>query len=50
MVGACLIKAIENVLQENATKEILQAWGKAYQEIADYYIQVEEKMYALKTE
>ncbi|WP_104746036.1 globin domain-containing protein [Helicobacter bilis] len=50
IVGACLIKAIENVLQENATKEILQAWEKAYQEIANYYIQVEEKMYVLKTE
>ncbi|GAB0172858.1 MAG: globin domain-containing protein [Helicobacter trogontum] len=48
IVGECLIKALKNVLQENATDEILQAWEKAYQEIANYYIEVEEKMYNLQ--
>lgn len=45
IVGACLLKAIKNVLQENATPEIMQAWEKAYNEIANFYISVEEKMY-----
>ncbi|STQ85517.1 bacitracin resistance protein BacA [Helicobacter muridarum] len=45
IVGACLIKAIKNVLQDQATDEILQAWEKAYSEIANFYIEIESKIY-----
>lgn len=45
IVGACLIKAIKNILQDQATDEILQAWGKAYSEIANFYIEIESKIY-----
>lgn len=43
IVGECLLKAIKNVL--NPDDEVLDAWGKAYGELAKFYIQIEEELY-----
>lgn len=45
LVGECLLIAIKEVLQDAATDEIMEAWGKAYGEIAEFYINIEEKLY-----
>ncbi|KYQ88379.1 flavohemoglobin [Tieghemostelium lacteum] len=46
IVGKELLIAIKEVLGEAATPEILNAWGSAYQVIADVFIQVEKELYA----
>ncbi|WP_226656750.1 NO-inducible flavohemoprotein [Pseudalkalibacillus hwajinpoensis] len=45
IVGEHLLKAIKDVLKEDATEEILQAWEEAYGVIASVFIEVEEEMY-----
>ncbi len=45
IVGKHLLMAIQDVLGEAATPEIMGAWEKAYGVIADVFIQVENKMY-----
>lgn len=45
IVGENLLAAIKEVLGDAATDEILEAWAKAYQVIADVFIQVEAEMY-----
>nr|WP_204670970.1 NO-inducible flavohemoprotein [Gracilibacillus alcaliphilus] len=45
IVGENLLKAMKHVLQEAATDEIIEAWAKAYNVIADVFIQVEKEMY-----
>ncbi|MGI8313929.1 NO-inducible flavohemoprotein [Halobacillus mangrovi] len=45
IVGEYLLIAIKDVLGENATDEIIEAWGEAYGIIADVFIQVEDGMY-----
>ena len=44
IVGECLLEAIKVVL--GAGQDILDVWGKAYGEIAQYYIGVEKEIYA----
>ncbi|KQT11460.1 NO-inducible flavohemoprotein [Ramlibacter sp. Leaf400] len=46
IVGACLLRAIREVLGEAATDEIIAAWGEAYQALADLLIAAEEEVYA----
>ena len=47
IVGACLLRAIREVLGEAiATDEVLEAWGAAYQQLADILIGAEEAVYA----
>ncbi|KAF1052024.1 MAG: Flavohemoprotein [Stenotrophomonas maltophilia] len=47
IVGTCLLRAIREVLGEAiATPAILEAWGAAYQQLADLLIGAEEHMYA----
>lgn len=43
LVGECLLVAIKEVL--GASDEVLEAWGKAYGEIAEFYIDIEKKIY-----
>ncbi|WP_027327599.1 globin domain-containing protein [Helicobacter pametensis] len=43
IVGECLLKAIKTVL--GADEEVLNAWEKAYGELAKFYIQIEEDLY-----
>jgi len=51
IVGKCLIRAIEEVLgSEIATPEVLEAWGKAYQQLADILIGAERVIYDEKAE
>ncbi|MCY7776920.1 NO-inducible flavohemoprotein [Bacillus haynesii] len=45
IVGQHLLEAIEIVLGEAATEDILQAWAEAYEEIARVFIEVEKQMY-----
>lgn len=45
IVGENLLAAIQEVLGEAATDEIIEAWEKAYRVIADVFIQVEKDMY-----
>lgn len=47
IVGACLLRAIREVLgEEVATDAVLEAWGAAYQQLADLLIAAEEEVYA----
>ena len=45
-VGACLLQAIAAVLGDAATDEIVDAWGKAYSQLANILIEAEEAVYA----
>lgn len=45
IVGNHLLFAIKEVLGDAATDEIIDAWGKAYQIIAEIFIDVENKLY-----
>ncbi len=45
IVGECLLDAIVAVLGEAATPEVLDAWGAAYQQLADILIGAEEAIY-----
>jgi nitric oxide dioxygenase len=45
IVGENLLKAIQEVLGLEADNEIIQAWEKAYGEIANVFISVEKEMY-----
>ena len=44
-VGKALLGAIEHVLGDAATQEIMEAWAKAYWFLADLLIGVEKKIY-----
>lgn len=46
IVGACLLRAIQEVLGDAATDDILAAWGEAYQALANLLIAAEEQVYA----
>ncbi|WP_018873937.1 NO-inducible flavohemoprotein [Thioalkalivibrio sp. ALJ16] len=47
IVGACLLQAMREVLGEDvATAPVLEAWGAAYQQLADILIAAEEQAYA----
>ncbi|TCP64286.1 NO-inducible flavohemoprotein [Baia soyae] len=45
IVGKYLLLAIQEVLGDNASPEIIHVWGKAYQILADLFIQIESEMY-----
>lgn len=45
IVGENLLKAMQEVLKEGATDEVIDAWTKAYGVIADAFISVEKGMY-----
>lgn len=46
IVGTELLRAIEEVLGDAATPAIIDAWGLAYQEIADLFMTLEAELYA----
>ena len=48
IVGQGVLNAIKIVLGDAATDEVIEAWGKAYGEIAKVFIDVEAKMYETK--
>ncbi|PKR78390.1 NO-inducible flavohemoprotein [Halalkalibacillus sediminis] len=45
IVGKYLLIAIEEVLGDAVTDEVIDAWGAAYQEIADLFIKIEKEKY-----
>ncbi|SEG04229.1 NO-inducible flavohemoprotein [Marinobacterium lutimaris] len=45
IVGECLLAAIKEVFGDVATDEVLNAWGEAYQQLADILIGAEESVY-----
>ena len=45
-VGSCLLKAIATVLKDAASDEVLNAWGKAYGQLAEILINAEEQVYS----
>lgn len=44
IVGSCLLRAIADVLGDAASPELMDAWGKAYGQLADLLIQAEEDL------
>ncbi|MBF8779512.1 NO-inducible flavohemoprotein [Pseudomonas fulva] len=51
IVGSCLLRAIKEVLgEEIATPPVIEAWGAAYQQLADILIGAEETLYKQKEE
>jgi nitric oxide dioxygenase len=51
IVGVCLLRAIREVLgAEVATNAVLEAWGAAYQQLADILIGLEEARYAERSQ
>lgn len=45
-VGECLLYAMGNVLKEDATPEVMGAWGAAYTEMANVFVETEKKLHA----
>ncbi|MEK5500493.1 NO-inducible flavohemoprotein [Bacillus sp. FSL M8-0168] len=45
IVGETLLAAVKDVLADAATEEVLEAWKKAYGEIAKAFINIEQKLY-----
>ncbi|MFD2923027.1 NO-inducible flavohemoprotein [Halobacillus naozhouensis] len=45
IVGETLLQAVKDVLGEAATDEIIDAWEKAYQAIANIFIDLEDQLY-----
>lgn len=45
IVGSNLLLAIKEVLGDAATDEVITAWGKTYEVIADLFINVETELY-----
>lgn len=45
IVGENLLIAIKKVLKDDASDEVIEAWGKAYEQIAKVFIDVEDKIY-----
>ena len=46
IIGKNLLLAIKEVLGDLATEEVIDAWAKAYEVIAEVFIQVEKEMYS----
>jgi len=47
-VGMALIQAIEDVLGDSASIELIDAWRDVYKHIADVLIEIEKEMYELQ--
>lgn len=45
IVGECLLQAIQDVLGDAATKEVMTAWTEAYQALAEVFINREQEIY-----
>jgi nitric oxide dioxygenase len=45
IVGECLLQAIQDVLEDAATPEVITAWGEAYRALADIFINREQQIY-----
>lgn len=45
VIGACLLQAIKDILGAAATREVMDAWGEAYQFLAGVLIEKEKDIY-----
>ncbi|MEM1172533.1 MAG: globin domain-containing protein [Cyanobacteria bacterium P01_H01_bin.35] len=45
VVGECMLQAMQDVLGEGATPEVIDAWAEAYQALADVFIHREHEIY-----
>jgi nitric oxide dioxygenase len=45
VVGECLLQAIQDVLGDAATPEVMTAWDEAYQVLAEIFINREQQIY-----
>ncbi len=45
LVGECLLKAIQDVLGDAATPDVMTAWTEAYGALADIFINREQQIY-----
>jgi nitric oxide dioxygenase len=45
LIGAKLLEAMKDVLGEAATEEVIDAWGEAYNALANIFIGTEAKLY-----
>ncbi|MGD1712282.1 globin domain-containing protein [Hydrocoleum sp. CS-953] len=45
IVGECMLEAMKDVLGENATPEVIDAWTEAYQVLAEVFIHREHEIY-----
>lgn len=45
IVGECLLQAIQDVLGDAATEEVIEAWTEAYQALAGVFINREQQIY-----
>lgn len=45
VVGEALLQAVKDVLGDKATDEVIDAWGEAYNVIADAFINIEHDLY-----
>ena len=49
IVGECLLAAISEVLGDAVNDDIIDAWGAAYQQLADILINVEQDIYQVQS-
>ena len=47
IVGECLLQAIQDVLGDAATQEVMTAWTEAYQALAEVFINREQQIYEM---
>ncbi|MDJ0532868.1 MAG: globin domain-containing protein [Xenococcaceae cyanobacterium MO_207.B15] len=45
IVGECLLQAMQDVLRDAATEEVMTAWSEAYQALAEVFINREQQIY-----
>ena len=45
IVGECLLQAIQDILGDIATEEVMNAWTEAYQLLAEVFINREQQIY-----
>jgi nitric oxide dioxygenase len=45
IVGKCLLQAIQDILGDDATEEVMTAWTEAYQALAEVFINREQQIY-----
>jgi len=50
IVGECLLQAIEDILGDAATEEVITAWTEAYQALAEVFINREQQIYQTAAE
>ncbi|MGL4884386.1 MAG: globin domain-containing protein, partial [Waterburya sp.] len=45
IVGECLLQAMKDLLEHQATEEMIAAWTEAYQALSEIFIKTEQEFY-----